>query len=282
MNNYIKLLRPHQYLKNLFIFAPLFFSGKMLNYNDFFNTLTIFILFSLLASSVYIFNDIFDRNDDRKHYKKKYRPIASGKIKIKNAVLLLLLLMCFSLISLFFFYEKVFYVGIAYLLLNILYSLYLKHMAPYDIVIIAVGFVLRLYAGALSLNIVLSDWIIVVTFFLALFLGTTKRFAEVEKKEKNIEVFRKSIDGYNHSFILVCLSVTASVSLFSYVMFAMSKQIPFLFLTTLFVVLGIFRFLQLTLVYSKTEDTTLSIIKDRHIQIIVLIWISLYGYILYA
>ncbi len=282
MKSYIKLLRVYQYVKNLFIFAPLFFAGEIFNFIELSNVFIVFLYFSLLASSVYIFNDIMDIEDDKKHEVKRKRPLASGKIKKKEGYFIAAILSSFSLLGIFFISVNVFYIAILYVVMNIIYSLYLKHIAPYDIILISIGFVLRLYIGSFTSNIALSSWIIIVTFFLALFLSTTKRFAEVEKKDKNVKIMRKSIDGYSHQFVNIALAVTTSMSLFSYVMFVTTKNIPYLFLSTIFVLLGFFRFLQLTIIESKTEDTTLSIVKDKQMIIIVLLWAIFYSWIIYV
>ena len=280
---YIKLLRMYQYIKNLFIFAPLFFSGYLLDNNSLINTLIAFIMFSLLASSVYIINDLKDLDEDKKHPKKKYRPIASGKISKNKALIISGILMTLSLLGSFFFLNiNVFSVFLIYLIINILYTFYLKNHAPYDILIISIGFVLRLFIGSFAANVPLSEWIVINTFFLALFLITTKRYIEVKRKNENSSlVQRKSIDGYSLYFIIISLAITSSMSLFAYLMFTISKG-GLLYLSTFFVLAGFFRFIQLALTNDETEDTTRIVVKDIQLHIIIFLWILFYVGVIYV
>lgn len=194
-NEILKLLRPHQYIKNLFVFAPLFFSFNFV-LNDVINTFIVFILFSLIASSIYVLNDYMDIEEDKQHPKKKFRPLASGKVSKNSAKILFLLLSVISLISAYFLNTNLFLVLIIYFILNVAYSLKLKHITIVDIFIIATGFVLRLFAGASVIENQLSMWIIIMTFLLALFLAVAKRRDNVVLASQGKET-RKNIDGYN-------------------------------------------------------------------------------------
>jgi len=199
MNQMIKLLRPHQYIKNLFVFAPLFFTFTF-SFEHVVDTFIVFILFSLLASSIYILNDYMDIEEDRQHPKKKFRPLASGEVSKNSARILFVFLAILPLFISFLISTKLFLVLAIYFILNIAYSLGLKHITIIDIFIIASGFVLRLFAGASVIDTQLSMWIIIMTFLLALFLAIAKRRDDVLLANDGKET-RKNIDGYNLEFV---------------------------------------------------------------------------------
>ena len=175
MKNILILIRPHQYVKNFFIFLPLFFAGQILNPALAINALLAFIAFSFSASAIYILNDYYDIAEDRLHPKKKNRPLASGALSKKTAILLMLLLAASGIYLMFTVSTHAMVILTGYILLNIAYSFYLKHVAILDISIIAIGFVLRLFVGAAATGIYLSMWIVIMTFLLALFLALAKR-----------------------------------------------------------------------------------------------------------
>ena len=196
----IKLIRPHDYIKNLFIFAPLFFSGEM-SMALFFNALIAFVAFSAGASAVYILNDYQDIEHDRQHPKKRLRPLASGTVTKAHALCLMLILFIFSItlansLSIF-----VLAYICTYLLLNVAYSFYLKNIAILDIAVIAIGFVLRLFVGAMATHVALSMWIVMMTFLLALFLALAKRRHDMLIFINTGNKMREVISGYNIRFI---------------------------------------------------------------------------------
>ncbi len=277
MDSIVKLFRPHQYIKNIFIFAPLLFSLTF-EINLYLNALVAFIFFSLIASSIYIFNDLMDIEADRLHPKKRFRPIANGKITKKNAYILLLSLSIPSLIGASFFSLNLFIILIIYFLLNIIYSLKLKHIAIIDIFIISTGFVLRLFAGAVVTNIGLSSWIIIITFLLALFLAMAKRRDDVLLSLKG-EKTRKNIDGYNLEFINASMVLMAGVVIVSYLLYTLSPEITarvgneYLFLTSFFIILGVLRYMQITFVEQNSGSPTKIVLKDLFLQITILFWL---------
>ena len=195
----LKLLRVNHYIKNFFIFAPIFFTFNF-SINDVLNVLIAFILFSLIASSVYIFNDLLDIKEDKKHPTKKFRPLASGEVDKKNAIISFFFLFIFSLSAAFLFSKSLFFILSIYFILNIAYSFKLKHIVIIDIFIISIGFILRLFAGSIIINTELSMWIIIITFLLALFLALAKRRDDVLLANIGKET-RKNINGYNLEFI---------------------------------------------------------------------------------
>ena len=277
MLEYVKLLRPHHYVKNLFIFAPLLFSFSI-TIGDIFATSISFVLFSLLASSIYTLNDILDVKEDRQHPKKKNRPIANGSVSIKNAKALVVLLAGVSFILAYLYNESLFLVLLFYFVLNLAYSIKLKHIAIVDISIIATGFVLRLFAGKVVIDITLSIWIIIMTFLLALFLAVAKRRDDVLLSSKG-NVTRKNIDGYNLEFINAVMIFMSGVIVVVYILYTVSDEVilrhdsQYLFITSFFVILGIMRYMQVTFVEKNSGNPTSLVLKDRFLQITILLWL---------
>ncbi len=285
--NYIKLLRIEHYIKNLFVFAPMLFAFAF-SLENFINSTIAFILFSISASSIYIVNDIVDVEDDRKHPKKKFRPIASGSVSKNSAILLSLILLTISPAISFILNLKLFYVIFVYIILNVLYSFKLKHIPILDISIIAIGFVLRLYAGSFAINVPLSMWIVLIVFLLSLFLALAKRRDDVLLYLQGNEV-RKSIDGYNLELVNTSMTLMASVTVVSYILYTVSEEViqrlgtDKLYITSFFVVLGFLRYMQITFVERNSADPVKVLMEDRFLQIIVLLWlVSFFVIVKYA
>ncbi|MEC9206021.1 MAG: UbiA prenyltransferase family protein [Pseudomonadota bacterium] len=275
--NIITLLRPEQYVKNLFIFAPLFFSFKF-NFINISNSLLAFFLFSLVASSAYIFNDLMDINDDRNHPVKKFRPLADGKVSLTTAKTLIFLLSGIALAISWIVNTNLFFILFVYLVLNILYSLKLKHITILDISIIATGFVLRIFAGSFSINEDLSMWIITMTFLLALFLGLAKRRDDVLLSEEGTKT-RRNIDGYNLEFINAAMVLMSGIIAVAYILFTTSTETinkfntEYLYVTSFFVILGILRYMQITFVEKNSGDPTYILYKDKFLKITIILWL---------
>lgn len=278
MSELFKLFRIHQYIKNLFVFMPLLFSFSFSDTQDNINTFLAFLLFSILTSSVYIFNDLLDVNEDRAHPTKKNRPLAKGSVSKKSAVLLILLLSSSSLFLSFILNNNLFFVLLTYFILNIFYSIKLKHIAVLDIFIIAIGFVLRLFAGWAVTDIELSMWIILMTFLLALFLALAKRRDDVLLSLKGQET-RKNIDGYNLEFVNASMVLMAGVVIMSYILYTISSEVinrldsNYLYLTSFFVILGIIRYMQITFVEEDSGNPTKIVIKDKFLRLTILFWL---------
>jgi 4-hydroxybenzoate polyprenyltransferase len=275
--NIIKLLRPHQYIKNLFVFAPLLFSFNF-ELDNCIGTFLAFILFSIIASSVYILNDLFDIEADRKHPVKKFRPLALGVVSKNTARTLIIVLSSISLIAALFINYNLLFVLSVYFAVNVAYSVKLKHFAIIDIFIIATGFVLRLFAGKVMIDAPLSMWLIIMTFLLALFLAIAKRRDDV-LIEKNGGKSRKSISGYNLEFVNITMALMAAVIIVSYILYTVSIgtldkfQTEYIYLTSFFVILGILRYMQITFVEEKSGNPTKIFFKDRFLQITILLWL---------
>jgi 4-hydroxybenzoate polyprenyltransferase len=286
MKHYIKLIRPEQYVKNVFVFAPLFFGGALWNFDLLLLVFLAIVSFSLAASSIYIINDFFDIEADKAHPSKSKRPLAAGQIKIKNAMVLQVLLMCSALLLAWRINTNLLLIISCYIVLNFLYSKWLKHIAIVDLNIIAIGFVLRILAGAAVAGIEPSVWILLITYLLALFLGIAKRRTDVILSQNGKEV-RKSIEGYNLSFIDTALGILASVLIVCYIFYCIAPEnlqhynSKWLYLSIIFVVNGLFRYLKLAIVDQSTHSPTDILLKDKFIQTTILLWIALMSYLLY-
>ena len=284
MKNYLKLIRVEQWVKNLFVFAPLFFSGKITNTYLFYESIFAFLVFSLTASSVYIINDYFDIESDRRHPEKKTRPLASGAVSKRSAEVLFALLVILSVASIFIgnyvFHTNFWKFGVIigfYFVMNLFYTFKLKQVAIVDICIIATGFVLRVLAGGYVTGIAVTNWAILLTFVLALVLAIGKRRGELINAQVSGKT-RKALDGYNVQFADIALSISCTLAIICYLMFTLSPEVqarfhPRVFYTVLFVVFAFLRYLQQTLVYNKTESPTKIVYKDRYIQITIFLWV---------
>lgn len=264
------LFRFRQYVKNLFIFAPLFFSFN-LNLELLVKCIFAFILFSILTSSVYIYNDLMDKNEDSKHPVKRLRPIASGLVSERIAKTLILSLFGLSSICSLLLDLNLFIIFVIYFILNISYSIKLKHIPIIDVAIIAIGFVLRIFVGSFVTGITLSFWIIIITFLLALFLGFAKRRDDVLLYMQG-KATRKNINGYNLDFTNYTMVVTSSIVIVSYILYTVSDVAyshfgtKHLYLTAFFVLLGFIRYMQITFVENMSGDPTELVLKDSFLK----------------
>lgn len=284
---FFRLIRFHQYSKNILVFAPLFFSGMIFNQEKLINSIYAFIFFSMAASSIYILNDIIDIHEDRQHKTKKNRPIASGQVKKNTALIVMIILVLSSMLGSSLIFPSASVIIIGYIILNILYSTVLKHMPIIDILIIAIGFVLRVYIGIEVIKVETSHWIILITFLLALFLGLAKRRDDVLNSAKGRKV-RRNIDGYNLDFINSSMSIMASIVIVAYIMYTTSQEVTErldtnnLYFTVFFVILGIFRYLQISFVEENSGSPTLIFLNDKFLKITIFLWLITFGIIIYS
>ena len=198
--NYLKLMRPKHYIKNFLIFLPLLFSGKLLNLSNILITLGGIICFSLIASSIYIINDIKDKDKDRKHKTKCNRPIASGKISVKNAIIFMFVLLILVTVLVIVMNLSILSIGFLalYFILNLAYSLGLKNIPLIDIIILVSGFVIRVLFGASILSITVSNWLYLTVIAISFYLGLGKRRNEIMKTGSNT---RKVLKYYTKEFL---------------------------------------------------------------------------------
>ncbi len=287
LENIIRLIRPHQYIKNLFIFMPLFFVGQIQNTELLLNAIAAFIAFSCAAGAIYTFNDYHDIEDDRKHPRKKSRPLASGAVSKRQAIIIMALLASSSLLLMVLLSYSAAAVLLTYVAMNVAYTIRLKHIAIADVTTIAIGFVLRLFIGSTATGISLSIWIVSMTFLLALFMAFAKRRDDVLIYMNTGKRARKVIDGYNLQFLDTAMSIMASVVIVAYLIYVTSPEVierihnQYIYLTTFFVILGILRYLKIALVDQNSGSPTEIVIKDRFIQIVLAGWIITFSWILY-
>lgn len=292
-SNLLKLIRPHQWLKNVFVMIPIFFGGSLLDPSDIRASVVTFFAFSFIASSVYCFNDIIDVEADRRHPVKCKRPIASGAISVRSAWALMALMFLLSVgtVCLLDTYTHVINVGLViliYYILNILYCSKLKQYAIVDVCIIAFGFVLRVLAGGFATDIALSKWLVLMTFLLTLFLSFAKRRDDVLRMNETGEPPRKNTIRYNLTFINQAITITASVTLVCYIMYTVSPEVvnrfhsDLLYLTSVFVLLGLLRYIQITVVDKRSGDPTKMMLRDRFTQCVVLLWALTFLVLIYV
>lgn len=283
MNNILKLIRPHQWLKNVFVLIPMFFGGSLLDPEDIRASLLTFLAYSFVASSVYCFNDINDIEADRRHPVKCKRPLASGAVSMGTAWMLMALMFVLAALMTALLGDrghilKVGGVLLFYYILNICYCAKLKQYAIVDVCIVAFGFVLRVLAGGFATDITLSKWLVLMTFLLTLFLSFAKRRDDVLRMNETGEPPRKNTIRYNLTFINQAITITASVTLVCYIMYTVSPEVvarlgsDLLYLTSVFVLLGLLRYIQITVVDKKSGDPTKIMLRDRFTQLVVVLW----------
>lgn len=281
------LVRPYQYVKNLLIFFPLFFSLKMLQPGLFTRACVAFCAFSLVASSVYILNDWMDRFADAGHPEKCFRPIASGRIKSTLAFFIFSLFLVLGLMTALQVSLPVFALMVGYFVLNVAYSFKLKHLPIIDIFLISVFFVIRLFVGAGATGVVLSTWIMLMTFLLALFLSLAKRRDDVLVYVKTNHKVRKVVDGYSLKFLEASLFISAPIVVVTYVLWSVSPEVTIkysnsnVYLTSVFVVIGVLRYLQISFVEGSGGCPTSVFLRDNYLQLTLLGWIGSFAWLLY-
>ncbi|MFA6472847.1 MAG: decaprenyl-phosphate phosphoribosyltransferase [Candidatus Latescibacterota bacterium] len=273
----LQLLRIRQWTKNTLIFAALIFSSQARDVSDVVKSVEAFVLFCLITGAVYIFNDIFDVDKDRAHPVKKFRPIAAGHIGIGTSWLFFSLLSAATLVLSFLFSTGFGTVVLAYLLLQIIYTVFLKHMVILDVFVISFGFLLRVIAGALAIQVAVSNWILICTMLLALFLALSKRRHEIVLLEKQADAHRTILKNYTPYLLDQMIGVVTSATLVAYMIFTLSEETVHKFgshlvLTVPFVLYGIFRYLYL--VHSKNEGGQPEeiLLSDIPLQLTILIY----------
>jgi len=259
------------------VFLPIFFASKIFELDLLTKTFIGFIIFSFISSCVYIINDYQDIEADKLHPEKKNRPLASGAVSKRNAILTLFFLLIIVVTLLCFFGNIKTIVFISfYFVMNLAYSYRLKHVPIVDVVIIAVGFLLRVLVGGSITEIFVSDWTVILTFTLALILALGKRRGEILNAQLTGKT-RKALSGYNREFLDICISLACGITIVFYVMFILSPEVQqkfhhYIFYTFIFVFVGILRYLQQTMVFNKSESPTKLIYKDLFLQMTIVLW----------
>jgi len=282
MKYFIKAMRPNQWIKNFFIFAGLIFSGNLFNVDLVIRSIGVLFLFCLVAGSSYIINDVLDLESDRKHKEKAQRPLAAGQLKVSHgltgAVIIVLVAIATSFVLGFNFAM----VLITYFLMNLLYSLYLKKLVIIDVLVISLGFVLRVLGGILAIGAVPTPWIIMCTIFLSLFIALCKRKQEIVFLEKDTSLHRGILKKYTLTYLDQLINFSSTATVFSYVMFtAISGRNINLMYTIPFVLYGVMRYMYLVFVEKKTFSPTDALMQDQPLQRTVIIWLFSIILILY-
>lgn len=288
LNPFIKLARPHQYLKNAFVFLPLFFGYKFSGSSALVNTIWAFVGFSLAASCVYVINDLKDIKEDLAHPKKKSRPLPKGEVTKSEAIFFSLGLGAGAVLVGTALLPRTFLaVLLAYLAINLGYSFGLKHKAIVDVVAVATGFVLRVFAGGVAAAIWPSHWLVLMTFLLALFLALAKRRDDLLLAAYSNNL-RRSLDGYSLEFVSNSMMVMAAVTIVSYILYTLSPEVAAkhgtknLYLTTFWVIIGLMRYLQITFVFEKSGSPTEVLLKDLFLQAVIVLWLFTFFMIIHV
>lgn len=277
LKHLLKTMRLRQWTKNGFVFFALIFDKQLFHPDAFLRTLDGFFLFCLISSSVYLFNDIVDIEADRQHPQKKHRPLASGELSINAAMIAAILLAAVSLVSGYWLAPA--FTGILglYLVINLLYSRWLKHIPILDVLIISTGFVLRVGAGVTLITVErFSPWLYMITILFSLYIGLGKRRAEMNLLARDASAHRKVLDGYTIPLLDQYITIVSGTTIVAYALYTFSApNLPenhSMMLTIPFVVYGIFRYLQLIQTGNAAGSPDEVALKDRPLQLTVLLW----------
>ena len=290
MKPILKLIRPKQWIKNTFVLLPLFFGGHLLDLKLLWAAIVTMVAFCFAASSIYCYNDLVDVEADKRHPVKCKRPIAAGLISEKRAYSLMFLMIVLAEATCMLLpVNKWMVLGVIlfYWLLNLAYCKELKDHAVIDVCVIAFGFVLRIIAGGVATGTFLSHWIVLMTFLLTLFLSFAKRRDDVLRMQETGEAPRKNTSRYNLTFINQAITITGAVTLVCYIMYTVSPEVianfqtQQLYLTSVFVLVGLLRYIQIAVVDQKSGDPTKVILRDRFTQLIVVAWVLAFLVIIY-
>jgi 4-hydroxybenzoate polyprenyltransferase len=272
---YLKLLRPKQWIKNLLVFVPIFFAQDFFGKDKIWQASLSFIVFCFTASTVYIMNDIFDRKIDQNHPKKQHRPIASGKVTVKVAVMMVIASFLLSVILSYVFIPLITPILLVYLFLNLVYSWRIKHVVIFDVLFISIFYLLRILAGGLATNTPISSWLILCVFFASLLVIIGKRIGEQSQLHK-----REVLQYYSSDFLKQLLSISSSLVVVSYGLYSilgfhLGDHPNLVVYSIFFVVLGVFRYLYLIYSSAEVEFPEKLIFSDK------VVFGSFVGWILY-
>jgi decaprenyl-phosphate phosphoribosyltransferase len=286
LRQFIKLIRIEHWIKNLFLFIPAFFAARLFEPAMLLKAILGFMAFCFTASAVYVLNDWVDAPQDRNHPDKCKRPIASGAISPRLAMVIFTVMIGLGLGLAAYLNTNMLIFSVLYFIVNIFYSFGLKHIAIIDVSLIGVGFLLRVFAGGAVTEVPVSQWLIVLTFLLALILGLAKRRGEYLVETKGLS-FRKALEGYNLPFLDASIVICSTVAIVAYLMYCFSAEVTQriqsdkIYYSAIFVILGVLRYLQLTLVYNRTESPTRALLRDAFLQIVLLGFIGCFAWLLY-
>lgn len=278
IKDYLSLIRVSHWIKNTIIFVPLIFSKHLFMHYQLAQAGAAFISFSLLASAIYIINDIVDAESDRRHPLKKYRPIAAKKISVNSALIIAFGLFAVAFAAGSLFDYRFAMILFSYAFLNILYTFIFKKIVILDLLTIAAGFLLRVFAGAVAIDVTISKWLILTTLFISLFLAVMKRRSELVNIESSKNT-RKVLEDYSMEFINQIISITAAGVIISYALYTVSNRTVAEFHTerliysTFFVIFGIFRYIHLVFEKSMGENAVEVLVKDKAMIINIILYV---------
>jgi len=288
MRAMLQLIRVKHWVKNGFVFLPIFFSLRLFEVNSFISVCAAFLVFSVTASGIYVLNDVKDRKEDSHHTEKKLRPIASGKVSLSSAIVFASLLLMFGIAGAFILDLVIGWWVLAYAILNIAYTNFLKKIPIVDVMCIAVGFVMRLFVGGAVIHAPVSMWLVIVAFLLACFLGFGKRREDVVLKGEGGMETRIMIKGYSLEFLNAAMIIMSTLTLVAYLIYSVSSDIignarsHTFYISAVFMLAGFLRYLELMLTEKVITSPTDLIFRDRFLQVCVLGYFLLVGYILYT
>ena len=271
-------LRPQQWVKNLLVLPPLLFSRNVFNAIAAMQALKAVALFCLISSSVYLFNDIRDRRADCLHPVKRRRPLASGEMDLRTAVAIMAGLLLTALLGGMMMSKMFMLTLVGYLLINLLYSIWLKHLVILDVFAIASGFVLRVVAGGVAIDVEISRWILICTTLLALFLSFAKRRHELLLLGSEATNHRRVLEEYDPHYLDMMIGIVTSATVMSYALYTVSEETVRRFhtgglvFTLPFVLYGIFRYLYLVYHKNNGADPTQSLLSDWPMIINLCLW----------
>ena len=275
----LRLMRPYQWVKNTFVFTGLLFGHAWRDPYLVEQVMMVFIAFCLISSAIYTLNDIVDLEQDRHHPKKSPRPLASGSVSISAAFMLAALLGTLGLSLAYFAAPMVLMIMLGYALMNIAYSLWFKHVVILDVFMIATGFMLRILAGTLGVGIPPSQWLLLCGLMVTLFLGFTKRRAEIIALTDDKTAHRKVLEHYSPVLLGKMIGITAAGLIMSYSLYTMNADTirihntPNLIYTVPFVMYGVFRYIYLLHHQSRGGDPSHDLMRDPHLFIAVGAWL---------
>lgn len=265
-------MRPKQWYKNLILFAGLIFSLNLFNINMLLSVVFAFVLFCLLSGGEYIVNDILDIKKDKKHPKKSKRPIAAGKLNKHFALIFAIISFIFVFIGAHLINKEFLFISITYFVLILIYSLFLKDLIIVDVLTISIGFVIRAIAGALTIKVSISPWLIICTFLIALFLVLGKRRHELIILKSNAKNHRKNLKNYSIEMLDHMINISATLLIISYSLYTFLSNNLYMMLTIPFAIYGIFRYL--FLIHKKNFGGEVELLfKDKGIIISLFLWI---------
>jgi 4-hydroxybenzoate polyprenyltransferase len=287
MRHVWKTMRPHQWIKNLFVFAALFFSGGVTETGKLTIVFLIFLSFCAMASAIYFLNDIMDRDRDRGHPTKCKRPIASGVLPLRTAMVSSLILAISSLALAYLIFPVVGLFLFMYGVLNVMYSFWLKHIVILDLFCVALGFVLRVLGGGFAIHVEPSSWLLIASFLLALFLALAKRRHELLVAEELSKSPRPVLEYYTPQLIDELISVVTPTILITYLLYTLDPETSvrfhsrILYVTGIFVIFGIFRYLYLVHHENLGGSPTDIVLTDLPLMSAILGWILTFSFIIY-